>query len=410
LGESGKPDSWKVLVTAKYAGVQVDFQAQEKIEAEKSPLERPPVLETKEGHLFETAAIARYIARVGKKLYGNNEFEAGSIDQWIEFSATQIELPGAVWVFPILGYIPHNAAAVQKAKGDVRRALDILNKHLASRTFLVGERISLADIIVGISLVQLFEHALETGFRKGAPNVQRWAATLYNQPEFKAVLGRDIKFCDKAAAPKEYVAPEPAKPQQQQEKKEAAPKKEAKPKKKEEAEDDEGADEESFEEPKKKNPLDFLPPSSLNLDEWKRTYSNEDDTRGVALPWFWNKLDKQGWSLWFGEYKYNSELQKVFMTCNFVNGYIQRLERLRKYGFGSFVIFGDEGALEIATVFLVRGQELPAEMIEAEDTELYTWRKLNADDAKDREIVTDFWSWSGFADRKLKFNQGKIFK
>jgi len=397
-------------VTAKYAGVQVDFQQADKIEADKSPIARPPALETKEGVLFETNAIARHVARVGKKLYGNNEFEAATVDQWIDFAANEIDLAGAVWVFPVLGLIPNNATAVQKAKGDVRKALEILNKHLLSRTFLVNERVSLADIIVSLSLVQLFEHVLDTGFRKAFPNVQRWAATLYNQPEFLAVTGRAIKFCEKAEAPKD-VAPAPAKEEKKkEEKKPAEPKKEAPKKKKEEDDDgEEGADD--FGEPKKKNVLDLLPASSFVMDEWKRMYSNEDDTRGVAMKWFWEKLDKAGYSLWFGEYKYNSELAKLFMTCNFVNGYIQRLERLRKYGFGSFVIFGEEGTgLEIATVFLVRGQDMPAELLEAEDTELYAWRKLNADDAADRKLVEDFWCWSGFEGRKLPFNQGKIFK
>ncbi len=69
----------------------------------------------------------------------------------------EIDLPAAVWVLPILGVIPNNANATQKAKGDVRKALETLNKHLLSRTFLVGNRISLADIIVAFSVYRLYE-------------------------------------------------------------------------------------------------------------------------------------------------------------------------------------------------------------------------------------------------------------
>ena len=97
------------------------------------------------------------------------------------------------------------------------------------------------------------------------------------------------------------------------------------------------------------------------MDEWKRMYSN-NDTRSVAIPWFWEKLDKNGYSIWIGEYKYNDELSKVFMTSNLLSGYIQRVEKLRKYGFGSLIIFGEEPSLEIGVCFLVRGQELPAEV------------------------------------------------
>jgi elongation factor 1-gamma len=44
------------------------------------------------------------------------------------------------------------------------------------------------------------------------------------------------------------------------------------------------------EEPKKRNPLDDLPKSSFNLEDWKRAYSNLD-TRGSggSLEWFYDK-------------------------------------------------------------------------------------------------------------------------
>jgi elongation factor 1-gamma len=43
-------------------------------------------------------------------------------------------------------------------------------------------------------------------------------------------------------------------------------------------------------EPKVKNPLDDLPKSNFNLEDWKRAYSNMD-TRGPggALEWFYEK-------------------------------------------------------------------------------------------------------------------------
>lgn len=44
------------------------------------------------------------------------------------------------------------------------------------------------------------------------------------------------------------------------------------------------------EEPKAKNPLDSLPKSNFNLEDWKRAYSNLD-TRGPggSLEWFYSK-------------------------------------------------------------------------------------------------------------------------
>jgi len=348
-------------------------------------------LETNEGHIFEANAIARYVARQGANaLYGSSPFEAGLVEQWIDFAANDIELPGNVWVFPILGFIPDNTIATQKAKGDVRKAIEVLQKHLLSRTFLVGERITLADIVVATSLVRLYEKVLDPSFRKSFTNVNRWFTTVVNQPNFRAVLP-EVKLADKMqVAPKvEAKKEEPKKeqPKKEQPKKEQ-PKKEAK--KEEEDEDDFGEKEEK----KKPNPLDSLPPSKFILDDWKRVYSNED-TRGKAIPWFWENYDSEGYSIYFGDYKYNDECKKTFMTANLLGGFVQRLDKLRKYGFGSLIIFGDEPSLEVSVCFLFRGKEIPPEMTECDDAEHYNWRKADTNDAATRELINDFWAWDG---------------
>jgi elongation factor 1-gamma len=69
----------------------------------------------------------------------------------------------------------------------------------------------------------------------------------------------------------------------------AQPKAEKKPKKEEVDDDD---DDRPYEEaPKEKNPLDLLPKSTFNLEDWKRAYSNKE-TRGAggSLEWFYQKF------------------------------------------------------------------------------------------------------------------------
>jgi elongation factor 1-gamma len=69
----------------------------------------------------------------------------------------------------------------------------------------------------------------------------------------------------------------------------AQPKAEKKPKK--EVDDDDDDDKPYEEAPKEKNPLDLLPKSTFNLEDWKRAYSNLD-TRGAggSLEWFYQKF------------------------------------------------------------------------------------------------------------------------
>jgi len=206
-------------------------------------------------------------------------------------------------------------------------------------------------------------------------------------------------------APVKEDKPKLEKPKQQP----AAQQPKPKPKKEETKDDDEEDDDDTEKEAKKTNPLDFLPKSNFNLEDWKRLYSNED-TRSVAIPWFWEHFDKEGFSIWLGDYKYSSELSKLMNTCNLLGGFIQRLDKLRKYGFGSLCIFGEEPKLDIGICFLFRGLEIPPEMKECEDSELYNWRKVDLNSAADRDLVNDFWAWDGKFNGKGTFNQAKAFK
>jgi elongation factor 1-gamma len=145
--------------------------------------------------------------------------------------------------------------------------------------------------------------------------------------------------------------------------KEEKPAKEAaKPAKKEkaaEAADDAGEEEDDVyaDEPKQKDPFAEMPKSSFNMDEFKRVYSNED-TATKAIPYFWKNFDRENCSIWFCEYKYPDELTQVFMTCNLVSGFFQRLEKLRKNAFASMCVFGENNNNTIAGVWVWRGQEL----------------------------------------------------
>jgi len=340
-------------------------------------------------------------------LKGSNSFDAATVEQWIDFAVSEIDLPASVWVLPIQGVIPNNSTATQKAKGDIRKCLETLNKHLLPKTYLVGNRISLADIVVAFSLYKLYELVLDPPFRKQFINVNRWFSTIVNQPEVSSVVG-EVKLCEKMQVAKEVPKEKEEKPEKTEKPaekpKEQPKKKEEKPKKKKE--EDEEEEEEDYEDKKEKkaNPLDSLPPSKFVLDEWKRTYSNED-TRSVAIPWFWNNFDKEGYSIYFGNYKFNHELSKLFMTANLLGGFVQRLDLLRKYGFGSLIIFGDEPTLEIQCCFVFRGQDIPQAMLECDDSECYDWVKANVDDEVTREKINQFWAWD-----MPRFNQGKAFK
>lgn len=66
------------------------------------------------------------------------------------------------------------------------------------------------------------------------------------------------------------------------------------------------------------------------MDEFKRKYSNED-TLKVALPFFWEHFDREGFSIWYCEYKYPEELTFTFMSCNLISGEDRLLSLLHRF-------------------------------------------------------------------------------
>ncbi len=95
--------------------------------------------------------------------------------------------------------------------------------------------------------------------------------------------------------------------------------KKEKPKEEKPAEEDlDAAEQALLEEPKSKDPFDEMPKGSFNMDDFKRFYSNNEESK--SIPYFWEKFDKENYSIWYGEYKYPDELTKVFMSCNLITG------------------------------------------------------------------------------------------
>lgn len=170
--------------------------------------------------------------------------------------------------------------AEEAAISALKRALDALNTHLASNTYLVGHSVTLADIIMTCNLYRGFTLLMTKGVTAEFPHVERYFWTLVHQPNFKKILG-EVKQTE--SVPPVPSAKKPSHPKESAKAKHKdEPKKEAK--KEPAAPKPEAGEEEEAPKPKPKNPLDLLPPSKMILDEWKRLYSNtKANFREVAI-------------------------------------------------------------------------------------------------------------------------------
>jgi len=252
-------DAAKALIAAQFNGVTIEINVGADTKSPeflaKNPTGSLPTLETESGVIFESNAIARYVVRLNDsaKLYGRSPFEASSIDSWLDFANTEIRGPSNDIVPGLLGLSGYNKPAAEAAKAKLHKVLATLDGYLLSRTFLVGETISLADIVVAVQLVPLFRLVFDLQFRQPFTNVVRWFLTCVNQPQFKSVMG-EVKLAEVAAQPQKQEKKKEDKPKEtpmEQKPKEEKPKKE-KPKKEEEEEDDGLLDEEK---PEKRNQI-----------------------------------------------------------------------------------------------------------------------------------------------------------
>jgi len=417
------PDNFraqKVLIAAEYSGTKVKLASNfvfgetnnSKEFLAKFPTGKVPAFESDNGMcLFESNAIAYYVAN-DQLRGGKDPVAQAQVLQWLNFADSDILPAACTWVFPTLGIMQFNKQNTERAKEDISKAMTALNDHLLHHTFLVGERLTVADISVACTMISLYQNVLDPGFRKPFGNVNRWFSTVVNQPQAKKVLGA-IKMAEKMAQfdAKKYAEVSKGGDNKKDNKKEKKPKEEKPKAEKKKEEKPAAAQEEApLEKPKEKDPFAAMPKGNWDMDDFKRFYSNNDEDKSV--PYFWEKFDKENFSIWRCDYKYNDELTMVFMSCNLMGGMFQRLEKLRKNAFASMALFGENNNSTISGIWVWKGHELAFELSEdwKIDYSSYEWKKLDADAPETKEMVNQYLCWVGKDAQGRAFNQGKIFK
>lgn len=341
----------------------------------KFPLGKVPAFESDAGNLFESNAIAYYVCAAHKpELLGATPYESALVQQFINFSETEIQPKVSGWLYPLMGYAPMNEAIMAQSKEDLLKVLAIFDKILLPKTFLVGNRITLADIIVACTLWSSMSKLIEPEDRKSLVNLVRWYVTCVNQPEFKSVLGA-VGLCVKTMEPIKPAAPAVASSVPKEEEEEAMPVQ-----------------------------------TGFNFENWKRFYSN-NPTRPTAMNYFWEHYEPENYSSWRVSYKYSDELKMIFMTCNLITGLYNRMDHIRKNAFGVLSVFGESNNNQIEGVFVFKGTDIPPEMIDVPDYESYTFTRLDFSKQADKDIFEDFLADEGkFEGIPRPFNQSKVFK
>jgi len=398
-GTKGNPRTIPILVVAKANNLDLELVETDpgSTAHDIQALGKVPAFVGADGYILnESIAIQIYITSQNEKttLLGKTKQDYASILRWMSFTNSHIITAAGSWYRPLLGLDPYNKKNVQEAEKTTYKVIQVLEDHLNTQTYLVGERLTLADIFACSVLGRAFGLVFDKQFSAKFPNTTRYWNTIRNQEIYTAATSaveqveKAIEYQAPKKEPKAAAAPKAAPVAAAAEEEEPAPA------------------------PKAKHPLESLSKPTLILDDWKRKYSNEE-TREVALPWFWENYKPDEYSLWKVDYKYNDELTMTFMTSNLIGGFFARLEASRKYLFGACSVYGVTNDSVIKGVFVVRGQEaLPAFDV-APDYESYEFTKLDHTSEADREFINDQWSW----DKPITVNgktyewaDGKVFK
>ncbi len=104
------------------------------------------------------------------------------------------------------------------------------------------------------------------------------------------------------------------------------------------------------------------------------------------------QFDANGYSVWRLDYiKAEGECEVMYQTSNLLVGFIQRFpDPFRKYALGVHGIFGEEPALAIRGLWILRGQKFPRVWVEHPTTEYYKTEQLDMTKAEHQAIVEDY--------------------
>ena len=154
-----------------------------------NPNSQIPVIEDGDYVLWESNVITRYLSAKHSpgNLYPTDLQERFDAERWMEWQQTMVNPASrnGFWHLIRLPADQRDPALIAQSNAAVELLMAILDAHLATRSFMVGERFTMADIPLGCEVQRWF--GLPQA-REKRPNIERWFATLLARPAAKGVL------------------------------------------------------------------------------------------------------------------------------------------------------------------------------------------------------------------------------
>lgn len=149
----------------------------------RNPFQHVPVLETAEGPIFESCAICLHVATGTPLLPADGTHERALVYQWLFAGVTELESN--------LGKLAGEKRKPEPDQGRIgaytkklERPLQVFDAALEGKEWLVGNRFTVADLIVGALLVW----AVRLELCANLPRVQAYAARVKARPAYQRAM------------------------------------------------------------------------------------------------------------------------------------------------------------------------------------------------------------------------------
>jgi len=136
--------------------------------------------------LWESMAITRYLCRrygLGT-LCPSDDRQAALADQWMDWYKSSLT-PSLMPIFVNLVRTPQdqrNEEVIKRCTAATIGYLELLDRHLQGRSYILGEHFSMGDIPLGAMLYKYYNLAIE---RPAMPNLEAWYARLCERPAYQ---------------------------------------------------------------------------------------------------------------------------------------------------------------------------------------------------------------------------------
>jgi glutathione S-transferase len=148
-----------------------------------------PVIEDEDYVLWESNVIVRYLAakHAMGQMYPTDLRERFDAERWMDWQQTTLNPASRPGFWQLVRTPPEqrNAALIEESNAAVEELMAVLDAHLAQRSFMVGERFTMADIPVACEIHRWFGLPQQ---RQSRPHIERWYDSIRARQASMGVL------------------------------------------------------------------------------------------------------------------------------------------------------------------------------------------------------------------------------